>query len=227
VTTRALAIVVLLAACATDDTETLDVFAASSLTDAFGAIETAFEEDHDVDVVLNLAASSALREQILAGAPADVFASANHSNIDAVADDSEVFATNRLQIVVPRGNPGGVDGIDDLARDDLLVGLCAVEVPCGELAHEALDLAGVAASVDTEEPDVRSLLAKVVGGELDVGIVYRTDVLAAGDAVRGIDLDVAATYPIAALTEGGRAFVEFVLSSEGQAILAEHGFGGP
>ena len=217
----------LLAACGADEQDTLDVFAASSLTDAFGAIETAFEADHDVDVVLNVAASSALREQILAGAPADVFASANRSNLDAVADGSQVFATNRLQLVVPAANPGGVDGIDDLARDDLLVGLCAVEVPCGELAHEALDLAGVTASVDTEEPDVRSLLAKVVAGELDVGIVYATDVRSAGDAVRGIDLDVVASYPIAALTddEDAAAFVDFVLSEEGQAILAEHGFG--
>lgn len=217
----------LLTACTSDDPETLDVFAASSLTDAFGDIEAAFEAEHDVDVVLNLAASSALREQILAGAPADVFASANQSNMDRVTDDSQVFATNRLQIVVPETNPGNVEGIDDLARDELLVGLCAVEVPCGELAIEALDLAGVTASVDTEEPDVRSLLAKVAAGELDVGIVYRTDVLSAGDAVRGIDLDVAATYPIASLHADGDAFVEFVRSEEGQAILAEHGFGPP
>ena len=220
------AIVVLLAACG-GDRDPLEVFAASSLTDAFGDIEIAFEAEHDVDVVLNLAASSALREQVLAGAPADVFASANRANLDAVTDESQVFATNRLQIVVPAANPGDVDGIDDLARDDLLVGLCAVEVPCGELAREALDRAGVTASVDTEEPDVRSLLAKVATGELDVGIVYRTDVLAAGDDVRGIDLDVAATYPIAALTDDGDDFVEFVLSDEGQAILADNGFGPP
>ena len=227
-TTRWVAIVLLLfAACGTDDEAALDVFAASSLTDAFAEIEAAFEAEHDVDVVLNLGASSALREQILAGAPADVFASANQSNIDAVAGESEVFATNRLQIVVPAANPGDVDGIDDLARDELLVGLCAVEVPCGELAQEALDDASVNASVDTEEPDVRSLLAKVAAGELDVGIVYRTDVLAAGGDVRGIDLDVAATYPIAALTADGDAFVDFVLGDEGQAILAEHGFGPP
>jgi molybdate transport system substrate-binding protein len=223
------AIVLLLAACGADDEETLDVFAASSLTDAFAAIETAFEDSHDVDVVLNLGASSALREQILAGAPADVFAAADQSNVDAVAEDSEVFATNRLQIVVPSGNPGGVDGIDDLARDELLVGLCAEEVPCGALARQAVDDAGVTPVPDTEEPDVRSLLAKVAGGELDVGIVYRTDVLAAGDAVRGIDLDVVATYPIAALDDGATAaaFVDFVLSDEGQAILADHGFGPP
>ena len=226
-TTRLVAIVVLLAACTSDRKDTLDVFAASSLTDAFGEIEAVFEADHDVDVVLNLAASSALREQILAGAPADVFAAANQSNVDAVADDSQVFATNRLQIVVPADNPGDVGDIDDLARDDLLVGLCAVEVPCGALAREALDLAGVDASVDTEEPDVRSLLAKVVGGELDVGIVYRTDVLSAGDDVRGIDLDAVTEYPIAALTDDAGGFVDFVLSDEGQAILERHGFGPP
>ena len=228
-TTRLVAILLLLGACGAEGENSLQVFAASSLADAFGAIETAFEADHDVDVVLNLAASSALREQILAGAPADVFASANQSNLDAVTDDSQLFATNRLQIVVPADNPGAVDDLVDLARDDLLVGLCAVEVPCGALAREALDDAGVTASVDTEEPDVRSLLAKVVGGELDVGIVYRTDVLAAGDAVRGIDLEAVTAYPIAALTDDDIAadFVDFVLSDDGQAMLAAHGFGPP
>ena len=228
-TSRSVAILVLLAACGDGDRARLDVFAASSLTDAFGEIEAAFEAEHDVDVVLNLAASSALREQILAGAPADVFASANRSNIDAVVDDAEVFATNRLQIVVPAANPGSVDGIADLSRPDLLVGLCAIEVPCGELAREALDRARVTASVDTEEPDVRSLLGKVATGELDAGMVYRTDVVAAGDVVRGIDLDVAATYPIAALTDDdtAAAFVDFVMSDAGQAILSDNGFGPP
>jgi len=238
-----LVLLVLFAACGDDGgggEQTLRVFAASSLTDAFGDLEAAFEADHPrVDVVVNLAASSALREQILAGAPADVFASADAANVQQLVDAGETdgdpagFATNGLQLVVPADDPGGVAGIEDLAREELLVGLCASEVPCGQFGREALTASGVGAAIDTNEPDARSLLTKVASGELDAGIVYRTDVLAAGDAVRGIDLppgtDVEATYPIVALVDDdlARDFVGFVLDEEGQAILAEHGFGPP
>lgn len=227
------------AAAADDLSGTVTVFAAASLTDAFGEIESAFEEAHpDVDVVLNLAGSSALREQILADAPADVFASANPSNMTQVVDagkaeGSEVFVTNELQIAVPVGNEAGVDGLDDFANADLAIGLCAEEVPCGQFGREALANAGVTPSVDTDAPDVRALLTLVETDELDAGIVYRTDVLSAGDAVEGIDIpadqNVIAEYPIATLTgapnpDAAAAFVEFVLSEEGQAILASYGF---
>jgi molybdate transport system substrate-binding protein len=220
----------------------LTVFAAASLTDAFDEVGAAFEEANpDVSIEFNYGASSALREQILAGAPADVFASANTSNMDQVveagaATDPEDFVTNQLQIVVPAGNPAGVTGLDDLADADLLIGLCAEEVPCGEFGREALANAQVNPSVDTNEPDVRALLTKVEAGELDAGIVYVTDVLAAGDAVEGIDIpadvNVTATYPIAALSDAGNAavaaaFVEFVLSDDGQEILESYGFGRP
>ena len=220
----------------------LTVFAAASLTDAFDEVGAAFEEANpDVSIEFNYGASSALREQILAGAPADVFASANTSNMDQVvetgaATDPEDFVTNQLQIVVPAGNPGGVAGLDDFANADLLIGLCAEEVPCGEFGREALANAQVTPSVDTNEPDVRALLTKVEAGELDAGIVYVTDVLAAGDAVEGIDIpadvNVTATYPIAALSDAGNAevaaaFVEFVLSDDGQEILESYGFDSP
>lgn len=220
----------------------ITVFAAASLTDAFEELATEFEAAHpDVGVELNFGASSALREQILAGAPADVFASANTANMDQVVDagapsDPTDFVTNQLQIVVPAGNPGDVTGLADFADGDLLLGLCAAEVPCGQFGREALTNAGVTPSVDTDEPDVRSLLTKVEAGELDAGIVYVTDVLAAGDAVEGIDIpaehNVVATYPIAPLAEAGHAavadaFVAFVLSDDGQAILADYGFGAP
>jgi molybdate transport system substrate-binding protein len=220
----------------------LTVFAAASLTDAFDEVGAAFEEANpDVSIEFNYGASSALREQILAGAPADVFASANASNMDQVvetgaATDPQDFVTNQLQIVVPAENPGGVAGLDDFANADLLIGLCAEEVPCGEFGREALANAEVTPSVDTNEPDVRALLTKVEAGELDAGIVYVTDVLAAGDAVEGIDIpadvNVTATYPIAALREAGNAevaaaFVEFVLSDDGQEILESFGFDSP
>ena len=218
---------------------TVTVFAAASLTDAFTEVGAAFEAANPaVTVELNFAGSSALREQILAGAPADVFASANPSNMAAVIDggaatESADFVENQLQIAVPAGNPGGITGLADFADADLLLGLCAEEVPCGQFGLEALADAGVTPSVDTNEPDVRSLLTKIEAGELDGGIVYRTDVLAAGDAVEGIEIpaeqNVIATYPIAALADAGNpeaaaAFVAFVLSDEGQAILSSYGF---
>ena len=221
----------------------ITVFAAASLTDAFGEIADEFEAANPgVSVESNFGASSALREQILAGAPADVFASANLSNMDqvveadAAAGDARTFATNRLEIVVPAGNPADVTGLAAFGDDDLLVGLCAAEVPCGDLGREALANAGVTPAVDTEEPDVRSLLTKVEAGELDAGIVYATDVLAAGDAVEGIEIpaadNVVAEYPIATLVEASGAevadaFVTYVLSDAGQDILASYGFDSP
>ena len=219
---------------------TITVFAAASLTDAFHEAADAFEEvNGDVTVDLNHAGSAGLREQILAGAPADVFAAADMSNMNRLAEAGElegeavVMARNSLQIVVPAGNPGVVDGVDDFEDADLLIGLCAAEVPCGDLGREVLDDAGVAPAPDTEEPDVRSLLTKVASGDLDAGIVYLTDVVAAGDDVEGIDVptdvNVVAEYPVAALAGAGEpevaaAFVAFLLSEDGQAILASHGF---
>lgn len=232
---------VALAGCGDDDTGSIRVFAAASLTDAFAEVAEAFEAANPgASVELAFAGSSSLREQILDGAPADVFASASESDMDQLVaagevDAPEVFATNRLQIVVPAGNPAGVTGLDDLADRRLLVGLCAVAVPCGELARRALAAAGVSPSPDTDEPDARALLTKVAAGELDVGLVYVTDVRSAGDRVDGIGIPGglgATAYPIGAVTGAGNpglasAFVDFVLSDDGQAILAGHGFGRP
>ena len=215
------------------------VFAAASLTEAFESLADAFETAHpQLSVELNLGGSSSLAQQILEGAPADVFASADTSNMDHVieggaAANSSILVRNSLQIAVPAGNPGGVSGLSDFGREDLLIGLCAEGVPCGNFARQALASAGVAAAVDTNEPDVRALLLKIEAGELDAGIVYSTDVLAAGDQVEGIeipnDVNVSATYQIAALSgapnrPGADAFVSFALSEEARGILAGHGF---
>jgi molybdate transport system substrate-binding protein len=229
-------------ACAADADAEVLVSAASSLTDAFGEMEVAFEAANPgVDVVLNLAGSPTLREQVLAGAPADVLAVADPAVMAAVVAADEVdgapveFARNRLVVAVPAGNPAGVTGIDDLAGEALLVGLCAEGVPCGDLARQALRQAGIEAAVDTEEPNVRALVAKLAEGELDVGITYETDVVATDD-VDGLPLpdevDVVASYPIAALAgapnpDGAAAFVDFVLGDEGRAILGRYGFGSP
>ncbi|MGH3650120.1 MAG: molybdate ABC transporter substrate-binding protein [Acidimicrobiia bacterium] len=219
------------------------VSAAASLTDVFAAMESAFEEANpDVDVVINLASSSALREQILEGAPVDVFASADISNMEDVVDagktggEQHVFATNTLQIAVPAGNPAGVSGLHDFDRNELLIGLCFEDVPCGRLARESLENAGVTPAIDTNEPDVRSLLTKLELGELDAGITYVTDIAAAGGEVDGIDIpeedNVMTEYPIAVMADGpdaeiSNAFIDFVLSDEGQSILAGLGFGSP
>jgi len=219
------------------------VFAAASLTDAFEAAADAFETDHSgVTVELNLAGSPALREQILGGAPADVVALAAPDDMDRLAEadrvagEVRVFARNTLAIAVPAGNPGDVRSLQDFADDDLLIGLCAAEVPCGALARDALAQADLDPAPDTDEPDVRSLLAKVVAGELDAGLVYRSDVVAAGDAVDGIDLptgvEVGTSYPVATLARAeapalATAFVDFLLSADGQAILATAGFEAP
>lgn len=218
------------------------VFAAASLTEAFGELATGFRTTGGgVAVELNLAGSPSLRTQILNGAPADVFASADPSTMTELvgagaADDPVDFAANRLQIAVPPGNPAGVRGLADFADPRLLLGLCAEEVPCGTLARNALASAAVTPSIDTDEPDVRSLLTKVQAGELDAGIVYRSDVLAAAGTVEGIDVppevNATATYPIAVLTEAANPdaadlFKAYVLSREGQAVLASHGFEAP
>lgn len=219
---------------------TVLVFAAASLTDAFGDLSDAFEAAYPgTTVELNLGGSSALREQILEGAPADVFASANESNmtqvVDAEAHGSEpvIFVRNMLQIVVPAGNRAGVTGLEAFGDESLLIGLCAQGVPCGDFGREILANAGITPAQDTDEPDVRALLTKVAADELDAGIVYVTDVTAAGDEVEGIDIpaehNVEARYRIATLDASpnpaaAAAFVDFVLSEEGQAILTSYGF---
>lgn len=219
------------------------VSAAASLTDAFAEIEQRFEASHPgVDVIVNLGGSSTLREQILEGAPSDVFASADEANMDLLATEGMlssspiVFTTNALQIAVPPANPAGVTGLEDFDRPELLLGLCDTGVPCGDLARVALENAGVVPAIDTAEPDVRSLLAKIESGELDAGVVYVTDVLAGRGRVDGIavpeSINVVARYPISSLAgsperEVADDFVGFVLSDEGQAILLDHGFIAP
>jgi molybdate transport system substrate-binding protein len=222
---------------------TLTVLAAASLTDAFTDVARAFEEAHPgTDVALDFAASSALREQVLAGAPAHVFAAADRREVEALADAGALdgrptpFATNVLELAVPEGNPGAVTGLADLGRPELLVGLCAPEVPCGRLAREVLARAGIDAAVDTEAPDVRALRTQVASGDLDVGVVYRTEVAAGRGDIEGVALpeagDLPARYPIAVLDDAededlAAAFVAFVLSDAGQAVLADHGFLAP
>ena len=223
-------------------TGTVTVFAAASLTESFSEIEKQFEERNPgVDVVLNLGGSSTLAEQIVQGAPADVFAAANPQTMKTVVDASlateqTIFVTNTLEIVVPAGNPGGVTGLADLARPELAIALCAQEVPCGAATEQAFAAADLSAAPDTLEQDVKAVLTKVRLGEVDAGIVYRTDVKAAGGDVVGIPFDEAADvvndYPISTLTDApnptvAKAFVEFVLADAARSVFDEAGFGVP
>lgn len=228
------AAILMLAGCTTpgpvESGGTVTVFAAASLTGAFDEIAGDFEAANPgVDVVLNFGGSASLANQIAEGAPADVFASA--AGASAAGADGEIFATNVLEIAVPVGNPGAVAGIEDFANPDLTLAICAVEVPCGAAAQHVFDAAGMTAAPDTLEQDVKAVLTKVVLGEVDAGLVYRTDVLAARADVDGIDFPEAAAavnrYPIVAFTEPGAAFADWVLSDAGQAVLARAGFGAP
>ena len=233
-------LLLVLGACSRQKTDRLVVSAASSLSGVLDALAARFEsENPGVDIVVNYAASSLLREQILAGAPVDVFASANTTTMESVVDaglvsgSPVVFATNTLELAVPKGNPGGVSGLDDLADGGLLIGLCAVSAPCGALAQTVLASADVVPNVDTYEPNVRSLLTKIEVGELDAGLVYITDVVTSENA-DPIHLEFleafAVSYPIAAMQAADDAslaaeFVGYVASPEARAILKSYGFG--
>ena len=219
------------------------VFAASSLTDTFTAIADAFEKENPgVRVTLNFAGSTSLAEGIVSGAPADVFAAANPATMATVSDaglvagQSSDFASNSLEIAVPKGNPAGIRGLADFADPARTIALCAPQVPCGAAADTAFRAAGIVPSPDTLEEDVKAVLVKVRLDEVDAGLVYRTDIIAAGGAVDGIEFDGADDapnhYPIARLTasrnaDAAAAFVAFVAGGTGQSLLAAAGFGRP
>lgn len=221
----------------------LTVFAASSLTDAFEDLGERFEQANpDVAVAFNFGSSSTLATQITEGAPADVFASANQTQMDVVdeaglvAGERTDFAGNSLQIAVEPGNPKGIESLEDLEQPENTVVIAAKEVPAGEYAGQALDAQGIAIEPASLETDARAVLSRVALGEADAGIVYASDVVAAGDDVEGVEIpadrNVPATYPIVTLAEApnshaAAAFVDYVLSGEGQQVLNEFGFSSP
>jgi len=224
---------------ATEDT-TLTVYAAASLTGTFEEIAQEFESANDgVEVDFNLAGSSDLVAQIQEGAPVDVFASADEANMEKLTADDlqgsepETFASNTLQIAVPPDNPAGVESFADLGEEALNLVICAPEVPCGTAAQTVAESAGVTLAPVSEEQSVTDVLAKVTTGEADAGLVYATDVIAAGDDVEGIEFEESSAavnvYPIATVAESADAdlaqeFVDLVLDETGQSILAEAGF---
>jgi molybdate transport system substrate-binding protein len=220
----------------------ITVFAAASLTGVFEQMAESFEATNpDTAVNFNFAGSSDLISQMLEGAPADVFASADQNNMQKAADADllagapRVFASNTLQIVVPAGNPSDIGVFADLADPGLRVVVCAPQVPCGAATDEVEAASGRTLTPVSEESSVTDVLAKVTSGEADAGLVYVTDVLRAGNQVQGISFEESSAasnrYPIAVTADStnepvAAAFVQFVLSDEGQALLRSAGFAG-
>lgn len=219
------------------------VFAASSVGNAFDRVGEELTRLYPgTKITFVYGSSSTLATQIVNGAPADVFASADEPNMQKVAGAGlakgapSIFATNRLQIVVAPGNPKRIAALADLARHDLVVVLAAPSVPAGRYAMEALGKAGVTVAPASLEVDVRAALNKVALGEADAGIVYVTDVISARARVTGVDIpeqhQALARYPVVALADSRNDrlsdhFVGFLLAVEGQRVLSEFGFTRP
>ncbi len=222
---------------AAESSTEVEVFAASSLTDAFTEIGEDFAAANSgVEVAFNFAGSNDLVTQIQQGAPADVFASADTTNMDKAGDlvsAPQLFAGNELAIAVAPGNPEHIESLADLSDPDLKVVLAAPDVPAGKYADEILDRAGVSVDPVSLEVTVKGVVTKVALGEADAGIVYVTDVSASKGTIDSVTIpeadNVVAGYPIATLvaSEAGtdaQAFVDYVLSETGQSVLARYGF---
>ncbi len=248
-----LAGILFLAACGPTaaQPQTLTVFAAASLLDAFAEIGKSFEAANPgVTVIFNFDGSQSLRTQLEQGAAADVFASANRQEMDALAtqsliSNSQVFVANQLVVILPSDNPANIQTLADLARPGLLLVLAAEEVPVGQYSRQALNNleaefgAGfkdqVLANVVSEENNVKQVVAKVQLGEADAGIVYNSDAVASPDLgalAFPAEHNVIASYPVAVLANApnrdlAEAFVAYVLSSDGQATLKKWGFSPP
>ena len=249
---RLLLAALLLAGCAPGQTvgttssaapaRSLTVFAAASLQKTFTVLGKTFEASHPgVTVVINFAGSQTLASQLVEGASADVFASANETQMKVVTDaglaagQPTIFATNQLMIAVPPDNPAGIASFGDLTRKGLALVVCAPAVPCGAATQKVEQATGVRLDPVSEEQSVTAVLSKVQTGEADAGLVYRTDVIAAGGSVRGITFPESGQAvnrnPIVLLkgaprAELGRAWIDLVLGAQGQSVLADAGFGG-
>jgi molybdate transport system substrate-binding protein len=218
----------------------VSVFAAASLTDSFQALGDNYRRQHpNTTLHFNFAGTPTLVTQIEQGAQADVFASADVINMDRLREDGftsgtpQVFAHNKLEIVVAPGNPRHIASLSDLAKPGVIYIAAGPTVPAGKYAIQALQKAGVTAVPRSLETDVKAVISKIELGEADAGIVYTTDVKAAGGMVDGVQIpdavNVVATYPLAEVedsrnTEAAGSFVAYVLSPTGQSTLASFGF---
>ncbi len=231
--------------------KTVYVFAASSLTEAFGELSKSFEAAHPgIQIQLNFGGSQALRTQIEQGAPADVFVSASSTDMDSLISEGfigagarQILLTNRLVVILPANNPARIGTLEDLALPKIKLVLAAPDVPVGGYARQSLEMMNarfgadfsseVLANVVSNEDNVKQVVAKIQLGEADAAIVYISDAVAAPSLKRieiPSDLNVIAAYPIAVLKHSANAagaveFVDFAMSSGGQSILQKWGFG--
>jgi molybdate transport system substrate-binding protein len=220
-------------------TGSLTVFAAASLTEAFEDDKSQLERDNTgLSITYSFAGSQQLVAQIAAGAPADVVATADQDSMGrlvtaGLVETPKDFARNRLQIVVAPGNPRRINSLSDLGRNDLRVVLADASVPAGRYGRQALDRAGVAAKPVSLELDVKAVLQKVTSGDADAGLVYATDVSAAGSKVTGVEIppeqNVLASYPVAVVKAtrnkaAAQGFVAQLIQGPGQRALLSRGF---
>ena len=227
---------------ASASTGTITIFAAASLTGTFTQLGKQFEAAHPGDTVkFSFGPSSGLATQVTSGAPADVFASAAPANMDQVvsagdASNPQTFAKNKMEVAVPPNNPAKVTSVNDLAKKSVKVALCQPQVPCGVVAAEAFKNVGITVKPVTLQTDVKSVLTQVELGNVDAGMVYVTDAMAAGTKVKGVTIpaseNASTLYPIATISSSkhkseAQAFVAYVLSPAGQKVLAAAGFEKP
>ena len=215
---------------------TITVFAASSLTETFTEIGKQFEAANPgTNVTFSFAASSTLAEQILAGAPADVFASASEKSMDAAVaqiSKSSVFTSNRVVVAFPADKP--LSAVTDLNNPAIKWVQCDRQVPCGTAADAALESDGISGTPVSLEPDVKSVTGKLIALEVDAAIIYATDAKSAGSEFRSIEFSnsekATTRYPIGVTLNANtkaQVFVDFVFSEAGQKVLLDAGFGLP
>jgi molybdate transport system substrate-binding protein len=219
------------------------VFAAASLQGSFTQIGKQFERAHPgARVTFSFGPSSGLATQIINGAPASVFASAAPANMTQVVKAGETlhspsnFAKNKMEVAVPPANPAGVTSVTNLSKSAVKVALCQPQVPCGVVARDVFKNAGINVTPVTLQPDVKSVLSQVELGNVDAGMVYVTDVKAAGSKVKGVpvpaDDNASTLYPIATLKDASdktvaNEFVAYVMGPQGEHVLAQDGFEKP
>lgn len=224
-----------------DGSKTLTVFAASSLTEAFGTLARTFQKQHPgVKVRFSFDSSATLAEQVTQGAPADVLATADTKTMQTAVDHKDnagkpqIFTTNTMVLVVPSNNPGHISKFADIGKAGVSYVTCVDTAPCGALAKTLLDANHITAKPKSQEVDVKSVLGKVELGEADAGMVYASDAQASADKTNPVDIPKSSQnineYPIVALkgaSDSGLAndWVKLVLSSTGQQVLQSDGFG--
>jgi len=219
----------------------LNVLAASSLSSAFTAIADEFMNTHNITVTLSFAGSSTLATQIEEGAPVDVVAMADNTNMDRIVSTGNIsessvttFARNQLAILTAKDNPQAITALRDLMRQDLTIVLCDVSQPCGRYAAELFSNADITVEPSSRESSISGVISRIRTGEADAGIGYASDLVAntdiSGVAIPAVD-NIVAAYPVGIASQpssgsstAAQLFVDFLMSEKGQTLLSSFGF---